>query len=818
MNIHELSTYNLDDAVKFHDRLNPRLFGRDEKLLPVVRDKLLAIAADFQEFLGVDDLQLKDITVSGSNAAYSYTPHSDIDLHLVVDRPDNAVYRELFDAKKYQYNDEHNITIGGYDVELYVQDADQPHVSQGIYSVLNDDWISVPRRRRAVVDDMSVQHKYEDIGHRVEQAIESNDLDRVTATIEKLKQIRKAGLEENGEFGPENLAYKMLRKQGYIQRLFDRRNELKDRELSLNERKKKKKPRRSYGVFGGYWYPGFGYAGQDHAAGSEGGGDGGGGGESIREASTPDGVSPSTKMFLSEEPGTKQLITKFIQYVAKRLGIETMPQIELHSDPEWSMNSTSFGRFDPDTHTLHVSLPNRHILDIMRTTAHELAHCRQHEIEPLPMDAGETGSDWENEAHAVAGIIMRDFTDSFPEYFEKASVDESIKGKLAAGALAGALALGAGGAKAQTVGHALAGAVDTARVVQSLKNMGWAGAQEDLTQELKNYSRAVGGDPQAQNQSWLYRTQKRQGTLPQTQQPQPQSAEQAAADFEAYKKEYYRKKAEFDRQFQQPQQQNEGASGYIPTKKQARDPRFSTALTVDIKPGQVGKEANKMGLQTDKQGKPALLMKTANLRESMSLQERLAQELAKLGKDDPYEFIDPRNKPAPANQFGMNGHVDEDYSADNPPGPESRPTMPKGTLRVDVSDMYDWYKLGTHISNMKGLGKHDFGSGPPSTIVSFGDEDTEHKFISDLEATGLDVTDIDPVDPKRRPGKTIKTDPTYNVAEAGDLRTFHARVKLGKGGALIDTQVVARNYEMAKRLLRAQYGENSVVSNVREVR
>jgi hypothetical protein len=817
MNIHELSTYNLDDAVKFHDRLNPRLFGRDEKLLPVVRDKLLAIAADFQEFLGVDDLQLKDITVSGSNAAYSYTPHSDIDLHLVVDRPDNAVYRELFDAKKYQYNDEHNITIGGYDVELYVQDADQPHVSQGIYSVLNDDWISVPRRRRAVVDDMSVQHKYEDIGHRVEQAIESNDLDRVTATIEKLKQIRKAGLEENGEFGPENLAYKMLRKQGYIQRLFDRRNELKDRELSLNERKKKKKPRRSYGVFGGYWYPGFGYAGQDHAAGSEGGGDGGGG-ESIREASTPDGVSPSTKMFLSEEPGTKQLITKFIQYVAKRLGIKTMPRIELHSDPEWSMNSTSFGRFDPDTHTLHVSLPNRHILDIMRTTAHELAHCRQHEIEPLPMDAGETGSDWENEAHAVAGIIMRDFTDSYPEYFEKDSVDESVKGKLAAGALAGALALGAGGAKAQTVGHALAGAVDTARVVQSLKNMGWAGAQEDLTQELKNYSRAVGGDPQAQNQSWLYRTQKRQGTLPQTQQPQPQSAEQAAADFEAYKKEYYRKKAEFDRQFQQPQQQNEGASGYIPTKKQARDPRFSTALTVDIKPGQVGKEANKMGLQTDRQGRPALLMKTANLRESMSLQERLAQELAKLGKDDPYEFIDPRNKPAPANQFGMNGHVDEDYSADNPPGPESKPTMPKGTLRVDVSDMYDWYKLGTHISNMKGLGKHDFGSGPPSTIVSFGDEDTEHKFIGDLEATGLDVTDIDPVDPKQPPGKTIKTDPTYNVSEASDLRTFHARVKLGKGGALIDTQVVARNYEMAKRLLRAQYGENSVVSNVREVR
>lgn len=54
--------------------------------------------------------------------------------------------------------------------------------------------------------------------------------------------------------------------------------------------------------------------------------------------------------------------------------------------------------------------------------------------------------------------------------------------------------------------------------------------------------------------------------------------------------------------------------------------------------------------------------------------------------------------------------------------------------------------------------------------------------------------------------------------EFKDLHTFHARVKLRSGGALIDTQVVARNYEMAKRLLQAQYGAGSVVSNVRQVK
>ena len=55
-------------------------------------------------------------------------------------------------------------------------------------------------------------------------------------------------------------------------------------------------------------------------------------------------------------------------------------------------------------------------------------------------------------------------------------------------------------------------------------------------------------------------------------------------------------------------------------------------------------------------------------------------------------------------------------------------------------------------------------------------------------------------------------------SEISGLKTFHARVKLPGSGTLIDTQVVARNYELAKRLLKAQYGANSLVSNVRETK
>jgi len=85
--------------------------------------------------------------------------------------------------------------------------------------------------------------------------------------------------------------------------------------------------------------------------------------------------------------------------------------------------------------------------------------------------------------------------------------------------------------------------------------------------------------------------------------------------------------------------------------------------------------------------------------------------------------------------------------------------------------VYDWYKLGQHISNLKGLGKHDFGQGPPSTIMAFGSEDEEHKYIKDLEKTGLTTTDIDPVDPKQPKNmKRQKVDPTYNVDEDSSMQ------------------------------------------------
>ena len=455
MNIHELDSYNLGDAVKFHRRLNPRIWGRDEHLLPEVRDKLLAIAADFQEFLGVDDLTVKDITISGSNAAYSYTKNSDIDLHLVVEMPADPVYQELFNAKKYQYNDEHNIKIGGADVELYVQPADQAHHSLGIYSVKNSDWISVPQRKRAQIDDACVRDKVSDLDARIHAAIKSKDLDRISTLWNKIKAMRQGGLEQHGEFGCENIAFKLLRNSGCIAALKDAKTALQDLELSLREAGRPQK-RFRYGFSEDMEDP------------------------TQQPYSSADGVAPTTKSFLEATDNSNDIVNDFIQQVTTELGIDPVPEIHLHSDPAWSEHNQSFGRYDPESHTLNVSMPNRHVMDVLRTVAHELIHCSQNQQHgQLPDDAGETGSRWENDANARAGVIMRDWANSHPEHFAHDSLEES-------------------------------------------------------------------------------------------------------------------------------------ASGYIPkNKKEAAMPQYAMALSVDIKPGQVGKEANKLALKTGRNGEPGLLMPEA---------------------------------------------------------------------------------------------------------------------------------------------------------------------------------------------------------------
>jgi len=237
MQFKELDKFKLDDAIHFHDHLNPAVFKGDH-LRDDVRKKLLLIAEDFVEHLGINDIDIADITISGSNAAYTYTAHSDIDLHILVDIKsfeDDDVYRELFDAKKTVYNEQHDIKINGYEVEVYVQDSDEPVISLGEYSVMNNKWIKLPRKRKADFDQMATKLKYRKLYRLAKYALQAKTPDKIQNVLKTLKKYRQAGLDSLGEFSPENLAFKALRSKGVIQKLYDKLNDLHSETLSIPE-------------------------------------------------------------------------------------------------------------------------------------------------------------------------------------------------------------------------------------------------------------------------------------------------------------------------------------------------------------------------------------------------------------------------------------------------------------------------------------------------------------------------------------------------------------------------------------------------------
>ena len=285
----------------------------------------------------------------------------------------------------------------------------------------------------------------------------------------------------NGEFSVENLVFKLLRNKGDIKKLHTARQHAKNKELSLKERVPT--PTR------------YGY-GPDY----------------IEEVgSTPDGTNPSTSQFTDESqlnevgltpdgtnPSTSQftnetaikhknIIEDFIDFCSVQLDLEKEINLKIRRDPQWSVRNKTFGRYRDDTNELEVGIAGRHIMDILRTVAHEMVHQKQNEIDPVPLDAGKDGSPYENEANAQAGVLMRRYGKLHPELFMADNLQE--------------------------------------------------------------------------------------------------------------------------------------ASGYIPTAAQAHDPRFEMALTVDVRPGALGKAANSFLLNTDSQGHPQELR-------TDGLVERMAEDLA----------------------------------------------------------------------------------------------------------------------------------------------------------------------------------------------
>ena len=222
------------------NHLSPKIFKNDI-LMPDVREHLLKISDKFIDHLGVKFF-IYDIVLTGSLANYNWSEFSDVDLHILVDLSENSQYKDIIkdflDSKKNIWNSSHDIKIKGFEVELYVQDISEKHLSSGVYSVLNNHWLIKPEKGKHSIDENQILSKGEEYAKIIDDLSErSKGGENLTSEVDdikdKIKRFRQCGLETGGEYSYENLTFKLLRRNGYIKKLLDIKKHSTDNFLSV---------------------------------------------------------------------------------------------------------------------------------------------------------------------------------------------------------------------------------------------------------------------------------------------------------------------------------------------------------------------------------------------------------------------------------------------------------------------------------------------------------------------------------------------------------------------------------------------------------
>lgn len=233
----EVAADEIIDLIVFHDELNPKFWDSDKQMDPKVRLHLLQAAKAFYDFIELKTLKIKDIVVVGSNAAYNYTDLSDLDVHLIVNFKDMDcadVMENFFSTKKTLWNLQHDITVKGQPVEMYVQDTTALLESNGVYSILKKRWIVEPRADKPSWDDGAVVAKTNSCAEEIDKLMSGEPAEgEIDELLYRIHNMRRAGLLRGGEFSTENLAYKSLRNLGYLSRLYDLKGLKADKKLSI---------------------------------------------------------------------------------------------------------------------------------------------------------------------------------------------------------------------------------------------------------------------------------------------------------------------------------------------------------------------------------------------------------------------------------------------------------------------------------------------------------------------------------------------------------------------------------------------------------
>lgn len=238
------------DSFEVKDALHPRFWNDKQRLDPHIRRALLVIAKDFIDEYNLGEYVIDDIIMTGSLANYNWSEEfSDIDLHIIMDTTqlseDPSLAKSISDAMRNVWNKTHtDISVGGFPVELYIQDTHEPHKSSGVYSLLDDEWKTSPS-----LDKLSGEIEEDEIKTRAAEYMNLidkiemmyNDIDPLqmyhccAKLLDKIKAERASGLtnDDAAELTTGNLIFKSLRRSGHIEKLIDIKRRCFDRARSI---------------------------------------------------------------------------------------------------------------------------------------------------------------------------------------------------------------------------------------------------------------------------------------------------------------------------------------------------------------------------------------------------------------------------------------------------------------------------------------------------------------------------------------------------------------------------------------------------------
>lgn len=229
--------------LKPKDSLYPK-FWKNNQLNPIVARKLMQIAEDIIKTLDLG-VEIDDIIITGSIASYNWHEMSDIDLHIMLDFDkidDNFdLVKRMLDQTRINWNKKHNILINGKEVELYFQHYTEPHEANGIWSLPLGKWLATPVKLDPEIDISTTEKKAEAIARQIEHLFDMFNEEKYKEAYEyadkvkiKIARMRQMGLSDEGIYSPENLAFKMLRNAGYLEKLSALKIEAYDRMMSLS--------------------------------------------------------------------------------------------------------------------------------------------------------------------------------------------------------------------------------------------------------------------------------------------------------------------------------------------------------------------------------------------------------------------------------------------------------------------------------------------------------------------------------------------------------------------------------------------------------